>query len=253
MIHKSRPEERPRPLSNVNCHISAGTGNGFASSSLARQIHSRTTDGIFASEMTVFSKFCILKVKDYSQMRFFLLAFSLPAFAGSSVQGIHNFYKVDEHVYRGAQPTDEGIQYLAKIGVKTVIDLRGAGERRRNEESVVTSAGMKYINVPMTGLTPPSEAEIAKILAVLEDGTTGPVFVHCMRGADRTGAVIASYRIDHDGWDNARALKEAMANGMSVFQFPRHSFIRNFHPRAVEAKEGGAEPANPQPVVAAAQ
>ena len=49
-------------------------------------------------------------------MRFFLLALTLPVFGGS-VQGIHNFYKVDEHVYRGAQPTDEGFQYLAKIGV----------------------------------------------------------------------------------------------------------------------------------------
>jgi protein tyrosine phosphatase (PTP) superfamily phosphohydrolase (DUF442 family) len=168
-------------------------------------------------------------------MRFFLLALSLPAFGGS-VQGIHNFYKVDEHLYRGAQPTDEGFQYLAKIGVKTVIDLRGASEGRRNEESVVTAAGMKYINIPMTGLTPPSEAETTKILGMLEDSTTGPVFIHCQRGADRTGAVIASYRIEHDGWDNARALKEAMANGMSFFQIPRQSFIRNFQPRKMEAK-----------------
>jgi protein tyrosine phosphatase (PTP) superfamily phosphohydrolase (DUF442 family) len=190
-------------------------------------------------------------------MRFFLLAVSLPAFAASPVQGIHNFYKVDDHVYRGAQPTDEGFQYLAKIGVKTVIDLRGAGEGRTNEESVVTAAGMKYINVPMTGLTPPTEAEITKILGILEDGTIGPVFVHCMRGADRTGAVIASYRIEHDGWDNARALKEAMANGMSFFQFPRQSFIRNFQARTIEAKTApAAEPAastvNPQPAAVAA-
>jgi tyrosine-protein phosphatase SIW14 len=190
-------------------------------------------------------------------MRFFLLALALPVFGGS-VEGIHNFYKVDEHVYRGAQPTNEGFRYLAKIGVKTVIDLRGAGEGRRNEESVVTAAGMKYINVPMTGLTPPSEAEIIKILGMLEDGTTGPVFVHCQRGADRTGAVIASYRIEHDGWDNTHALKEAMANGMSFFQLPRQNFIRNFHPRTVEAKTTpAAEPStdgavNPQPAVAAA-
>jgi len=177
-------------------------------------------------------------------MRFFLLALSLPAFGASPVQGIHNFYKVDEHVYRGAQPTDEGFQYLAKIGVKTVIDLRGAGEGRRDEESIVTAAGMKYLNIPMTGLTPPTEAEITQILGILEDGTTGPVFVHCMRGADRTGAVIASYRIEHDGWDNARALKEAMANGMSFFQFPRQSFIRNFQARTIEAKTTpAAEPA----------
>jgi len=189
-------------------------------------------------------------------MRFFLLALALPAFGGS-VQGIHNFYKVDEHVYRGAQPTDEGFQYLAKIGVKTVIDLRGASEGRRNEESVVTAAGMKYLNIPMTGLTPPSEAEITKILRMLEDGNSGPVFVHCQRGADRTGAVIASYRIDHDGWDNARALKEAMANGMSFFQVPRQGFIRNFQPRNVQAKtspavEASSVAANPQPAMAAA-
>ena len=191
-------------------------------------------------------------------MRFFLLALSLPAFAASPVQGIHNFYKVDEHVYRGAQPTDEGFQYLAKIGVKTVIDLRGAGEGRRDEKSIVTAAGMKYLNIPMTGLTPPTEAEITQILGILEDGTTGPVFVHCMRGADRTGAVIASYRIEHDGWDNARALKEAMANGMSFFQFPRQSFIRNFQARTIEAKTTpAAEPAaastvNSQPTAVAA-
>ena len=190
-------------------------------------------------------------------MRFFLFAMVLPAFAGTAVPGIHNFYKVDEHVYRGAQPTEEGIHYLAKLGIKTVIDLREPGERARNEEAAVTGAGMKYINVPMTGLTAPTESETARLLGILEDATTGPVFVHCMRGADRTGAVIASYRIEHDGWDNARALKEAMANGMSFFQLPRQSFIRNFQARTIEAKTvPAAEPAaaavNPQPAAVTA-
>src|SRR5258706_15968861 len=133
-----------------------------------------------------------------SRSRILLFALALPVFAGSSVQEIKNFYQVDEHVYRGAQPNDDGFKYLAKIGVKTVIDLREADERSKAEERVVTAAGMKYINVPMTGLTPPREAEIAKILGLLEDGQTGPVFVHCKRGADRTGAVIAAYRIEHD-------------------------------------------------------
>src|SRR5215831_12891936 len=108
--------------------------------------------------------------------------FSLPALAGSSVPGIHNFYQVDEHVYRGGQPTSEGLSYLAKIGVKTVLDLREPGRRSAQEESDVTALGMRYINVPMGGLTPPSEAQIAKILALLEDKSGGPVFVHCRRG-----------------------------------------------------------------------
>jgi protein tyrosine phosphatase (PTP) superfamily phosphohydrolase (DUF442 family) len=172
--------------------------------------------------------------------RVLFFALPLPLFAGSSAHGIDNFDQVDQHVYRGAQPKGEGFQYLASLGVKTVIDLREADGRSNAEESAVTAAGMKYVNVPMTGLTPPSEAEINKILGILEDGSTGAVFVHCKRGADRTGAVIASYRIDHDGWDNARALSEAMHHGMSFFQFPRQNYIRSFHARAIEAKAAPA-------------
>ena len=143
---------------------------------------------------------------------------------------------MDEHVYRGAQPSDEGFKSLAKIGVRIVIDLREADARSRSEESIVRASGMEYVNIPMTGLTPPTKAEITRILGILEDRTTGAVFVHCKRGADRTGAVIACYRIDHQRWDNTRALSEAKANGMSRFQFPRQRYIRAFAPRTNDAK-----------------
>jgi protein-tyrosine phosphatase len=184
----------------------------------------------------------------YSRTRFLLFALALPALAlpalaGSSPQGIKNFYQVDQNVYRGAQPTEDGFKYLAKIGVKTVIDLRAADERSESEETVVTAAGMKYVSVPMTGLTAPTEAQIGRILGILEadhSGDQGAVFVHCKRGADRTGVVIASYRIDHDGWDNAHALSEAKALGMSFFQFPRMSYISAFRPRTLDAKTGAA-------------
>jgi protein-tyrosine phosphatase len=157
-----------------------------------------------------------------------LVVFGLPAF---SVPGIHNFVQVNAQVYRGAQPTDEGFRYLAKIGVRTVLDLRESDARTVGERRSVLASGMQYVNVPMSGLTPPTDAEISKILALLEDGASGPVFFHCMRGADRTGAVIAAYRIQHDKWDSVQALKEARSRGMSFFQFPRQKFIRTFKPR----------------------
>ena len=166
-----------------------------------------------------------------------LLIFTFPAFARSSVQGIQNFYQVDGHVYRGAQPSNEGFGYLAKIGIKTVLDLREDDERSTAEERVVTGLGMHYVNVPMTGLTPPTEAQISTILALLEDTRTGSVFVHCKRGADRTGAVIAAYRIDHDHWDNIRALKEAMSHGMSFFQLPRQAYILKFQPGTITSND----------------
>ena len=179
-----------------------------------------------------------------SRLSVALLVLGVPAFAGSA-PGIKNFEQVDAHVYRGGQPTSEGFQYLATLGVKTVVDLREADDRAKAEEIAVTGAGMKYLNVPMTGLTPPTASETEKLLALLEDSSAGPVFVHCMRGADRTGAVIAAYHIDHDNWDNARALKDAKAHSMSSFQLPRQSYIRNFRPRTVEAKAAPAPETNP--------
>lgn len=170
-----------------------------------------------------------------------LFLLSIPAMASSSVQGIDNFYQVDDHVYRGAQPTNEGFQYLAKIGVKTILDLQEADQRAAEEKGTVNALGMHYVNVPMTGLTPPTQAETGEVLALLEDATGGSVFVHCHRGADRTGAVIAAYRIDYHHWDSARALKEAVSDGMGMFQLPRKNYIRTFQPLTLEAK-GGPKP-----------
>lgn len=160
-----------------------------------------------------------------------LFALAIPALAGPITPGIRNFHQVDDHVYRGAQPSGDGFRYLAGIGVKTVVDLRGTEARSEAEESLVRAAGMRYVHVPMTGLVAPTDAEIVKILGILEDQSGGAVFVHCKRGADRTGVVIAAYRIDHDHWDNHRALGEAMVDGMSSFQHPRQSYIRDFEPR----------------------
>jgi tyrosine-protein phosphatase SIW14 len=171
-----------------------------------------------------------------------LLILALPAWAASSkAPVINNFAELDPEVYRGAQPTDEGIRYLAELGIKVVLDLREHDSRSLAEERVVTAAGMRYVNVPMTGMTPPTQAETNTVLHLLEDPAAGPVFVHCRRGADRTGAVIAAYRIDHDGWENARALKEAMASGMSVLQFRRQRYIRTLQARTREAS--GTTPA----------
>jgi protein tyrosine phosphatase (PTP) superfamily phosphohydrolase (DUF442 family) len=151
-------------------------------------------------------------------------------FGAPNVHGINNFHEVNDHLYRGAQPTAEGFKYLAGLGITTVVDLRQKGERQRREEVLVTSLGMRYLNIPMSGLTPPSSADITRILVLLEAPPKGAVFVHCKRGADRTGAVIAAYRIDHDHWANTQALEEAMAMGMAFFQLPRQSFILRFRP-----------------------
>lgn len=152
--------------------------------------------------------------------------------AAVRVEGVGNFMKVDSHVYRGAQPTEEGFKNLAKLGIRTVIDLQQTGDdRARDEAKWVKAAGMQYISIPMKGMERPRDEAVAKVLALLEDQTTGPVFVHCHAGADRTGGVIACYRIEHDGWTNKRAFDEAKKMGTTWIHFAIHDYIKDFHPR----------------------
>src|SRR5579872_2738454 len=129
--------------------------------------------------------------------------------------GVPNFHTVDEHLYRGAQPSQEGFKNLAKLGVKVILDLREGREHAILEKKTVEAEGMKYINVPMRGLNAPTDEQIGTIINLLGDSSGWPVFVHCRRGADRTGTVIACYRISHDHWQNDKALHEAKIYGMS--------------------------------------
>lgn len=143
--------------------------------------------------------------------------------------GVHNFWKINDQVYRGAQPTDAGFKSLAKLGIRTIVDLRLDGEHSQAEEQrLVESAGMKYVSVPMQGMATPENRDVLRVLAILENPEAGPVFVHCRRGADRTGALIACYRIGHDGWENKQALSEARHLGMSWYQIALQHYVLGY-------------------------
>jgi protein tyrosine/serine phosphatase len=111
------------------------------------------------------------------------------------------------------------------------VDLRDIGEHSQaDEQKAVTDLGMRYVSIPMQGMSTPKDKQIAAVLALFNDVTSGPVFVHCKRGADRTGTVIAVYRILHDGWDSKRALSEAKSYGMSVFQRAMQHYVTDYKP-----------------------
>lgn len=89
---------------------------------------------------------------------------------------------------------------------------------------------MRYISIRLSGIFPPKYRQIARILNVLQDPARGPVFVHCRRGDDRVGLVIACYRIAHDHWTNRQALEEARSQGISPFEVLMRRYIRRFDP-----------------------
>jgi len=169
-------------------------------------------------------------LKHHKALAALALSFSIVAWpALAETPAIPNFHQVNEHIYRGGQPAPGAWQSLAKMGVKTVIDLRREDEHSTTVEAqAVAAAGMTYFNVPMKGFVAPTNEQIAKVLALLN--SQEPVFVHCKRGADRTGAVIACYRIALDRWQHQQALHEAKSYGMAMLQLGLKHYIMAFQP-----------------------
>jgi len=144
---------------------------------------------------------------------------------------LHNFQMVSKGLYRGAEPSAEGFRQLARVGIHTVLDLRAEGGRATLEEHLVRSLGMQYMNVPLAGYQAPTPAQIAVALRILENPLLAPVFVHCRRGADRTGTIMALYRIVHDHWTNQQALDEARHMRMASRERLMEQLILQYHPQ----------------------
>jgi tyrosine-protein phosphatase SIW14 len=175
-------------------------------------------------------------------LSFLVLSAGAACAATISAPGVPNFHRVNDHIYRGGQPGSEGWTSLADLGIKVVLDLRPPSEHSTTgEEQAVEAAGMHYVNVPMKGIGAPTGEEVSRALEILDADSSGAVFVHCRRGSDRTGTVIACYRITHDHWNNQKALKEAQSYGLNFLERGMKHYIMNFNPAAepVAAVSGG--------------
>lgn len=140
-------------------------------------------------------------------------------------EGLPNFYKVTDNLYRGAQPLKNGIAELKKLGIKTIINLR----LTNTDAELISGSGLKYYFLPVNTLSP-DEYKFSRFLEIISDPANCPVFVHCRRGADRTGVAIALYRIKIQKWTVNDAINE-MENGgfhFNTLYFNLKSLIRNF-------------------------
>jgi tyrosine-protein phosphatase SIW14 len=173
------------------------------------------------------------------------LVLSLPAFAASSIP---NFHQVAPEIYRGARPHAEGLSELARMGVQTIINLQGGdaevlwftplirvmqpGELPKaiaNERNMARSLGMKFLNFPTNSFLTVNEersAGIQQALMALADPANHPVFIHCEFGKDRTGLLIALYRVLHQGWTPEAAHDEMVERG--------HWGVNGFFTRALD-------------------
>ncbi len=156
-------------------------------------------------------------------------------------EGIANFGKVNESLYRGAQPDGAALKTLQRLGIRTIINLRLTDEAWQAEEAEARANGLNYTNVPMHGLGRPTEEQVSTVLSLIET-LPSPVFVHCAYGCDRTGTIVACYRLKYDRWTIESALAEAKQYGMSPLERGMKNFIVQFGKR-LSKERAAAQPA----------
>lgn len=123
--------------------------------------------------------------------------------------GLRNFYRVSDSVYRCAQPGANGFREASKMGIKSVLNLRAG----HSDTGKIKNAALHYYEVKMV-TSSFSNQEIIAALRIIKQAPK-PILVHCKHGADRTGTVIAMYRVIVQQWPRTKALDELENGGYS--------------------------------------
>jgi hypothetical protein len=130
--------------------------------------------------------------------------------------GLPNLYRVNTSLYRSAQPTQDGFAFLgahvslsnADRPIKTVVSLRAFDD---DKPLVPETSGLRLEQIRFKTWHP-EEEDVVKFLRIATTPSLQPVLVHCQHGSDRTGTMVAIYRIAYEGWTKAQATDE-MING----------------------------------------
>ncbi len=122
--------------------------------------------------------------------------------------GLPNFHKVTDDLYRCAQPTAAGIAELKNMGIKTIVDLRAL----HSDKDEIGNIEIGYEHIPVQAWDI-KEEDIVKFLKIVTDKGKTPALVHCQRGADRTGFMVAVYRVAVCGWSKEAAIDEMTHGG----------------------------------------
>jgi tyrosine-protein phosphatase SIW14 len=120
---------------------------------------------------------------------------------------VENWYRVSPDLHRCGQPSQKGMQELAEFGIKSVVNLR----EYHSDQTAVAGTPLSLTEVPVGAGDLTYEQLVVALKALL--ASPKPTIVHCWHGSDRTGAVIAAWRIAVEGWTPTEALDEMVAGG----------------------------------------
>lgn len=150
-----------------------------------------------------------------------------------TLPGTENFYMVTTELYRSAQPSSKAMEEYEHFGIKTVLDLRSI----HNDKDVAKNRKLILLNVPMHSWYIENE-DVVQALSYIRTAKK-PILIHCKYGADRTGLIIAMYRIIEEGWSKADAIKEMTDGGYhfhTVWDRNIITYINNVDLNSIKAK-----------------
>ena len=150
-----------------------------------------------------------------------------------------NIGVVNTNIIRGAQPDLDQLFRLKDAGVVSVINLRSGSRRIEKEREKCKEVGLKYFSLPWgNSRYAVKHNVICGFLRLISDPANLPAFVHCKRGAERTGTVIAVYRVEHDHWTAEEAYQEMKKFKFRSFWFGHlKQYVFNFEKNLNKKKE----------------
>lgn len=142
-----------------------------------------------------------------------LLILTAPFQSQQEVPPLRNFFRINSEFCTGAQPRLEHLDKLKAEGVKSVLNLRPAGEHRAAEEEAhVKKLGLLYFNIPVV-FGEPKEEQVSEFLKITDEVENRPIFIHCAAGI-RVAAFWMIRRVVRDGWTIEAAEEEADKIGL---------------------------------------
>jgi protein tyrosine/serine phosphatase len=141
-----------------------------------------------------------------------------PADWASPVAEAQNLFRVNQDFYRSAQLESKDVAMLQTLGIKTVVSLRSF----HSDTGIFKDTGIKLQRIGINTWNINDSNVISALRAIKAAEKDGPVLLHCMHGADRTGLVTAMYRILYQAWSKEKALEELMKGGYGY-----HSMWKN--------------------------
>ena len=144
-----------------------------------------------------------------------LFILSACAHVQDASQEKNRIVKVGEGIYRG--PRLDDLSELQSLKVRTILNLEDSSEAVQKESETARKLGITMISIPMSQIFRPRQSDLLLAVKTLEDRRLYPIYVHCLRGRDRTGFVIAAYKILHEGWTVEKAYEEAVENGHNTW------------------------------------